>query len=216
MTEEAPVYAAALLLDPSRRAGYIRKNWPVGWIEPAIKDAHGLWDDKFKAMLVLDDLPPQLSMPPPAKPSRKRGAELDLLMKDMEVIPADLRDDDDSKRLWSLPLSELTVGLSSGGRVAKRNRGYPRLYHMAMAILSIPAESSEPERAFSGSRRTCSWDRLILSCYNIQRIECIGSWIREGHIQLSSLGGMGLPMEAIVVDEDSELGNEVMDDIEWI
>jgi hypothetical protein len=87
---------------------------------------------------------------------------------------------------------------------------------MAMAILSILAESSEPERAFSGSRRTCSWDRLSLSCYNIQRIECIGSWIRDGYIQLSSLGGMGLSIEAIAVDEDSELGDEVMDDIEWI
>jgi hypothetical protein len=86
-----------ILLDPSRRAAYIRKNWPVGWVEPAIEAAHGLWEEKFKAMLVLDDLPPQLSMPPPAKPSQKRGAELDLLMKDMEVIPADLRDDDDFK-----------------------------------------------------------------------------------------------------------------------
>jgi hypothetical protein len=78
MIEEAPVYAAALLLDPSRRAAYIQKNWPVGWLEPAIEAAHRLWEEKFKAMPVLDDLPPQLSMPPLAKPSRKRGAELDL------------------------------------------------------------------------------------------------------------------------------------------
>ena len=87
---------------------------------------------------------------------------------------------------------------------------------MAMAILSIPAESSEPERAFSGSRRTCSWDRLRLSCLSIQRIECIGSWIREGHIRLSSLNGMGLAMEATVADEDEELDDEALDEIEWM
>ena len=85
-----------------------------------------------------------------------------------------------------------------------------------MTILSIPAESSEPERAFSGSRRTCSWDRLRLSCLNIQRIECIGSWIREGYIRLSNLNGMGLAMEAMVADEDEELDDEVLDDIEWV
>ena len=27
LTDEAPVYAAALLLDPSKRSAYIKKNW---------------------------------------------------------------------------------------------------------------------------------------------------------------------------------------------
>ena len=37
---------------------------------------------------------------------------------------------------------------------------YPHLSRMAIAILSIPAESGEPVRISSGGRRTCSWDRL--------------------------------------------------------
>lgn len=28
-TDEVPVYAAAILLDPSRRAAYLQKNWPT-------------------------------------------------------------------------------------------------------------------------------------------------------------------------------------------
>lgn len=91
---------------------------------------------------------------------------------------------------------------------------------MAMTVLSIPAESSEPERAFSGSRRTCSWDRLSLSCHNIQRIECIGSWIREGHVWLSKPNGLGLSMEAVLMEEDDELEDEsegeILDEIGWI
>ena len=133
MTEEAPVYAAALLLDPSRKAAYIRKNWPALWVEPAIEAADALWEENFKEMPVPDDPPTLLPMPPPAKPLKKRGVELDLLM---------------------------------------------------------------------GS--------------NIQRIECIGSWIREGHIRPSNLNGMGLAMEATAADEDDELDDEVLDEIEWI
>lgn len=216
MTEEVSVYAAALLLDPSRRAAYIRKNWPVLWVEPAIKAANALWEENFKEMLVLDDQPTPSSMPPPAKPPKKRGVELDLLMKDMEVITADLRDDDDFRTFVESPPFRIDCSpLEWWSRTEQKSR-YRRLHRMAMTILSIPAESSEPERAFSGSRRTCSWDRLRLSCQNIQRIECIGSWIREGHIRLSNLNGMGLAMEATVTDEDDELDDEGLDEIEWI
>jgi hypothetical protein len=147
MTEEAPVYAAALLLDSSRRAAYIRKNWPVGWVEPAIEAAHGLWDEKFKAMLVLDDLPPQLSMPPPAKPSQKRGAELDLLMKVLEVIPADLRDDDDFKTfVESSPFRIDCRPLEWWSRSEQKSR-YPHLYHMVWrSYLSRQSRQSLRER----------------------------------------------------------------------
>jgi hypothetical protein len=216
MTEEAPVYAAALLLDPSRRAAYIRKNWPVTWVEPAIESANALWVESFSTMLVPDDQRTSLSMPPPAKPSRKRGSELDLLMKDMEVITADVWDYDDFRTFIELPTFRIDCSPLEWWSRSEQKSRYPRLHSMAMTILSIPAESSEPERTFSGSRRTCSWDRLSLSCLNIQRIECIGSWIREGHIRLSNLNGMGLPMEATVMDEDDELDDEILDEIEWI
>lgn len=42
LTEETPIYAAALLLDPSRRTAYIQKNWPVAWVKLAIKSANAL------------------------------------------------------------------------------------------------------------------------------------------------------------------------------
>lgn len=63
-----------------------------------------------------------------------------------------------------------------------QRRSYPRLSRMAIDILSVPAESAEPERSFSGARRTCSWDRLRITCENIERVECMGSWLREGLI----------------------------------
>jgi len=50
---------------------------------------------------------------------------------------------------------------------------------MAIDILSIPAMSDEPERVFSGARRTISWERAQLSAENIERMECLKSWQRS-------------------------------------
>ena len=43
---------------------------------------------------------------------------------------------------------------------------------MAIDILLIPAISDEPERVFSGARRTISWERMQLRVENIKKVEC--------------------------------------------
>ena len=63
---------------------------------------------------------------------------------------------------------------------------------MATDILSIPAMSADPERVFSGARRTISWDRMLLGATTIEKGECLKSWIRSGITR-------GLPDE--VIDE---------------
>lgn len=216
MTDEVPAFAAALLLDPPRRAAYLRKNWPKAWIKPAIDAACKLWDEDFETTLVLDPSPAPSSMPPAAKPSKKRSDELERIMKDMEVATDDQRDVDDFRIFIEKPTFRIDcTPLEWWCRIEQRT-SYPKLSKMAITILSIPAESSEPERTFSGTRRTCSWDRLSLSCHNVQRIESIGSWIREGHIRPLHLNGMGLPMEPAMEADVEGLDDEVVDEIEWI
>lgn len=61
---------------------------------------------------------------------------------------------------------------------------------MAIDILSIPAMSADPERVFSGARRTISWDRMLLGSSTIEKGECLKSWIRSG---ITS----GLPVEMV-------------------
>jgi hypothetical protein len=51
---------------------------------------------------------------------------------------------------------------------------------MEIDILSIPAMSDEPERVFSGARRTISWETAQLSAENIERIECLKNWQKSG------------------------------------
>ena len=61
---------------------------------------------------------------------------------------------------------------------------------MARDILSIPAMSADPERTFSGGRRTISWDRMLLGASTIEKGECLKSWIHSGITA-------GLPVEVV-------------------
>jgi hypothetical protein len=57
---------------------------------------------------------------------------------------------------------------------------WPRLSLMALDILSIPAMSDEPERVFSGARRTISWERMSLGASMIEATECLKHWKKSG------------------------------------
>jgi hypothetical protein len=80
--------------------------------------------------------------------------------------------------LTSLPLPPHTTALEWWLR-PEQQWDYPRLSQMAVGILSIPAMSAEPERIFSGARRTITWSRQQLSGAMIEKLECLKSWIRE-------------------------------------
>lgn len=82
---------------------------------------------------------------------------------------------------------------------------------MAITILSIPAESAEAERIFSGARRTCRWDRLSLKCDNIEAIECVGSWLRNRLISPASEDSIrGIVAPVVSPDENEVLQNEAI------
>ena len=51
---------------------------------------------------------------------------------------------------------------------------------MAIDIFSIPAMSDNPERVFSGARRTISWERARLGAVMIEKLECLKNWIKAG------------------------------------
>jgi hypothetical protein len=51
---------------------------------------------------------------------------------------------------------------------------------MAINILSIPPMSDEPERVFSGARRTISWDRGQIEPATIEMRECLKHWKKSG------------------------------------
>jgi hypothetical protein len=51
---------------------------------------------------------------------------------------------------------------------------------MAIDIFSILPISDEPERVFSGVRRTVTWDRGQMEAEIIELRECLKHWKRNG------------------------------------
>jgi hypothetical protein len=60
-----------------------------------------------------------------------------------------------------------------------RRAQYPLLSQFAVEIYSIPPMSDEPERVFSGGRRTISWERSSLNPDTIEVIECLHHWLNQ-------------------------------------
>jgi hypothetical protein len=62
----------------------------------------------------------------------------------------------------------------------QQRKRWPRLSSMAIDILSIPAMSDEPERVFSGARRTVSWERAQMGPDTLEKVECLKHWEQNG------------------------------------
>ncbi|KAG7418779.1 hypothetical protein Forpe1208_v003635 [Fusarium oxysporum f. sp. rapae] len=91
LTDEVPVYAAALLLDPRKRIVYIKQNWPKEWHEDTIASATAFWQKEFNYEQPSDHPSTPTSMPPPLA---KKPNQLAILSKKLEVrtINASVRD----------------------------------------------------------------------------------------------------------------------------
>jgi hypothetical protein len=173
------LYAAALILHPSRRTRYIEVNWPKKWIKPTLEKVIKLWEDYRETA----PTPTPLIIP-----SYGRRAEeprelntFDRIAQSLKQVarPAsqDEYEDYNSGEPYELPkgVSALTWWCHDG-----RRQRYPRLSYMAIDILSIPAISDEPERVFSGARRTISWERGQLAPETVEMTECLKHWKKTG------------------------------------
>jgi len=53
---------------------------------------------------------------------------------------------------------------------------WPQLSQWALEILSIPAMSDKPERIFSSSHHTVSWDKTAINAESLEMLECGRDW----------------------------------------
>ncbi|KAG7408556.1 Zinc finger BED domain-containing protein DAYSLEEPER [Fusarium oxysporum f. sp. rapae] len=189
VSDQTPVYAAALLLDPSKRRKYIERNWQESWHAPAIAAAQQIWLDEYNAAPIPESLRVPLDV---SSSSGRQHNELDELLSDIAVTGPILDDADDFETFIDAPPTRITGSPLQWWLHRDQRKAYPRLSRMAIDILSIPPESSDVESHFSSARRTLSWDRESMTCENLAKVECVGNWMREGIIVPKSHGGRGV------------------------
>jgi hypothetical protein len=72
---------------------------------------------------------------------------------------------------YEIKISALQWWLQDAQRVR-----WPQLSRWAIEVLSIPSMSDEPERIFSGCRRTITWDKTSMTAITLEQLECGKHW----------------------------------------
>ncbi|KJZ68903.1 hypothetical protein HIM_11710 [Hirsutella minnesotensis 3608] len=130
-----------------------------------------VWENEYKNL-------PAVHTTPSIVPALELD-EYDLLAQELDVVGTEPDADEYDAYTSQSPIPIDGSPLAWWLRAEQKER-FPRLSKMAIDILSIPAMSADPERTFSGARRTISWDRMLLGASTIERGECLKSWIRSG------------------------------------
>jgi hypothetical protein len=173
--QQNSVYAAAIILHPNRKIKYIEKNWSRDLQRSAIKSVKELWeryresDPPGRIITASDDFDFDMSS------LAERLDDFDLAAKEVDV---DLPSNDEYKTFLAQGNIKITESALDWWLLDAQRTTWPRLSQMAIDVLSIPAMSDEPERVFSGARRTISWERAKLGSLNIERTECLKHWMR--------------------------------------
>ena len=169
-TERAPVYVAAIVLDPTLKYNYLDMNWNPEW-QPQIKEkVRLLWESTYKKSPAIPTL---LPAPIPVQNSY-------LLWREQQRISAHGAGDE-LERYLSEPLliPNNATALDWLLQAEQRSR-LPNLSIMAIDIFSIPAMSSEPERVFSAAKHTINEQRMAIRATTLEVLECLESWFRIG------------------------------------
>ncbi|KID81650.1 transposase [Metarhizium guizhouense ARSEF 977] len=128
------------------------------------------WQEEYNYEQPGDHPSTPTSMPPPLA---KKPNQLAILSKKLEVRTVNANVKDDFTSFINSDATDIPPDCTplEWWCQPQQRKQYPKLSRMAISILSIPAELSEPERTFSGARRTYSWDRLRITCKTIEMIE---------------------------------------------
>jgi hypothetical protein len=174
----SPIYAAALVLNPSYRTRYIETHWPKKWSKSILVKVKKLWE-KYREEVVVLPTPMPFSYNNPSRelPELDRFDQIALSLRAV-ARPASEDEYEDYNSLDSYDPGKKGA-LAWWCQDAQRLR-WPRLSLMAIDILSIPPMSDEPERVFSGACRTVSWDRGQIEPETIEMRECLKHWKRSG------------------------------------
>jgi hypothetical protein len=173
----SPFYAASLILNPSHRTRYLETHWPRKWSKPAIAAVKKLWE-RYREEVIPPQAYSAFSYDNPLEP--KELDTFDQIALSLRSVARPTSEDE-----YEDYNSRDSYDPGKGGALAwwmsdAQRQRWPRLALMAIDILSIPPMSDEPERVFSGARRSVSWDRGQMKPGTIEMRECLKHWKKSG------------------------------------
>ncbi|KAM3454108.1 hypothetical protein NHJ6243_008970 [Beauveria neobassiana] len=175
-SDRNPIYATALLLLPEKRRRYLDRHWAEEWRQPAIDGARRLWA-KYKDRPLSPESAARLGN------KRREATPYERIKQSMSVLDTP-GDEDEFEQFVNSPPRHITTKTPLEWWCREEQRmEYPRLHQMALDVLSVPAMSDDPERVFSCTRRTISWDRARLSADTIEELQCLGNWVNNDLIR---------------------------------
>jgi hypothetical protein len=176
-TDMSTIYAAALILNPSYRTRYIRTQWPLKWQKSTLANVKKLWE-KYREEVQLPSLPRPFSYD---NSSQQKGPDgFDGLVASLRIVTRPASEDEFEDYNSQESYDPGPQGALAWWCQDSQRKRWPRLSIMAIEILSIPPMSDEPERVFSGARRTITWDRGQLLPETIEMRECLKHWKKSG------------------------------------
>jgi hypothetical protein len=178
-TDMSPFYAAALVLNPGRRARYIEANWPRKWARPALAAVKKLWE-KYREEVKPPTFPAPFSYGSPIQEPKELDTfdQIRLTLQSTVIRPSSDDEYEDYNKVESYDPGK--QGALAWWLQDTQRQRWPRLALMAIDILSIPPMSDEPERVFSGARRTITWDRGQMLPETIEQRSCLKHWKQSG------------------------------------
>src|SRR6266850_4144851 len=219
LSEAIPAYSAALLLDPSKRKQYMKQNWKSSSdMDQAIERVRSVWKERYKNLPVSKYNESQRPPQPPANDQHHKKGKKRQEASAYSSIRAEIRgtshQDSEVDDEFQFFIDAAKVNLEARGMtplewwcLEEHRSQYPRLFKMALDILSIPPMSDAPERTFSCGRRTIAWSRAKLKSESIQMVETLSNWVSQGFISPNQ--GMRELLEAVCdVDIDLDSADE--------
>ena len=171
LSDDTPAYRAAVVLNPRFKMEYFRAKWQdhPSWITDAEASLKQLWKEykeRYNAPVITETV--------------KEKSQFEVFMDfQSHNLAADELD-----RYLSLPCDPVSDALSWW---RSHKEAFPTLSLLAFDLLSVPAMSSECERAFSKAGKVVTNDRNRISGRTIQAGECLKSWSTQNLIKITSL-----------------------------
>ncbi|THX02757.1 hypothetical protein D6D17_06061 [Aureobasidium pullulans] len=174
MTDQSPVYVAAVVLHPAYTWKWLRSKWKKrqDWISASEQAVRDFW------------LLGYASLPVSSQPTVEASAWMDAaLTSDEEDITDTSTPNTDEYARWCCEgrVPDVYHPLEFWSK-ARTQHSYPRLSRMARDLFTIPAMSDEPERVFSSCANMVTPHRGKLSADAIEEAQCIKNWRRRGII----------------------------------